>query len=118
VIAGGTERGGPSDAILSFDPASGAVRQIGRLPAPLTHSSAVYLGGRVVVVGGKQQLVGGQTRSILAIDPATGSVQTVGRLPGPLSDAAVVLYRHRIIVAGGDNGNGPQTSILELTPGR
>ena len=32
------------------------------------------------------------------------------------TDAAVALSRGRIVVAGGDNGNGPQSSILALSP--
>jgi hypothetical protein len=116
IIAGGTESGGVSDAILSFDPYTGAVRTLGRLPAPLTHASAAFVDGRVLVIGGRRQVSGGQTGTILAIDPSTGAVSTVGRLPQPLSDAAVVLSGDQITVAGGDNGNGPQSAILTLTP--
>jgi len=72
--------------------------------------------GRVLVIGGRKQVSGGQTGAILAIDPSTGAVSTVGRLPQPLSDAAVALSGDRITVAGGDNGNGPQSAIVSLTP--
>jgi N-acetylneuraminic acid mutarotase len=116
IIAGGTLIGGPSDQILSFDPARGSVTRLGRLPVPLTHASGAFIDGRVVVVGGRRQLSGDQTTAILAIDPQTGSVTTIGQLPQPLSDAAVALSGGRIIVAGGDGGNGPQTAILALTP--
>jgi hypothetical protein len=70
----------------------------------------------VVVVGGRRGENGGQTTAILAINSLTGAVSTVGELPQPLSDAAVALSGGRIIVAGGDNGNGPQSGILALTP--
>ena len=116
IIAGGTLSGGASDTIYSFDPQSGAVTTIGHLPTPLTHASAVFVDGRVVVVGGRREVSGGETASILAIDPSTGAVSTVGRLPQPLSDAAVALSGNQIIVAGGDDGNGPRSSILALTP--
>src|SRR5579884_783516 len=116
IIAGGTEPSSVSDQILSFDPASGVVSPLGRLPSPVTHASAVFLDGRVVLVGGRAQADGGQTAAVLAINPATGAVTTVGRLPQPLSDAAVALDGGRIIVAGGDDGNGPQSSILALIP--
>jgi N-acetylneuraminic acid mutarotase len=116
VIAGGTAPDGPTGAILGFNPSTGAVKQLGHLPFPLTHASAVYVDGRVVVVGGRRELTGAQTQAILAIDPATGTVRTVGQLPQPLSDAAVALTGGRITVAGGDSGNGPQSSILALTP--
>jgi N-acetylneuraminic acid mutarotase len=116
IIAGGSEPAAVSNQILSFDPATGSVRPIGRLPAPVTHASAVYVDGRVVLVGGRAQADGGQTASILAINPRSGATTVVGQLPQPLSDAAVALSRGRIVVAGGDDGNGPQSPILALTP--
>jgi hypothetical protein len=76
----------------------------------------VYVDGRVVLVGGRAQADGGQTASILAINPRSGATTVVGQLPQPLSDAAVALSRGRIVVAGGDDGNGPQSPILALTP--
>ena len=92
------------------------VSPLGHLPFPLTHASAVFLDGRMVIVGGRRSENGDQTNAILAINPATGAVSTVGQLPQQLSDAAVALDSGRIVVAGGDNGNGPQSSILALTP--
>jgi Kelch motif protein len=116
LIAGGTRTDGLSAAILSFDPSTGSVSSLGSLRVPITHSSAVFLDGRVVLVGGRRQLGGDQTRAILAVDPATGSVRAVGQLPRPLSDAGVSLTGGRIVVAGGDDGTGPQSAILALTP--
>lgn len=118
IIAGGTQPQGVSDAILSFDPATGALRRLGSLPHPLTHASAVALDGLVVIVGGKRQLSGGQTTDVLAIDPVSGHLTRVGRLPQPLSDAATVSDGGRILVAGGENGSGPQRQVLELEPAR
>lgn len=116
VIAGGTEPDSVSSQILSFDPATGVVSPLGRLPGPVTHASAVFVDGRVVIVGGRAQADGGEMTSVLAINPATGAVATAAQLPQPLSDAAVALSGGRIVVAGGDNGNGPQSSVLALTP--
>ena len=116
IIAGGTVAGAPSDAILAFDTKTGTLRQIGRLPFPLTHASAATLAGDVLVVGGRRELSGGQTDAVLAIDPSTGAVRTVGHLPHPLSDASVAAVANRILVAGGDGGNGPESAILALAP--
>jgi outer membrane protein assembly factor BamB len=128
VIAGGsTEKYGVSNSILSFDPATGQVGQVGTLPVPLTHASAASVGGRVYVIGGREQLQGAQSSAIVAIDPATGAARIAGRLPRPLSDAAVLASGGRILVAGGEagggegggeagGGGGPQAAILELTP--
>jgi Galactose oxidase, central domain len=43
LIIGGSKPDGASDAIYRFDPASGQVREIGRLPQPITHASATAL---------------------------------------------------------------------------
>jgi N-acetylneuraminic acid mutarotase len=116
IIAGGTLTSGLTDQILSFDPRAGTVAPLGHLPVPLTHASAVFVDGRVLVVGGRRQLDGDQTTAILAVNPRTGAVNIAARLPQPLSDAAVALSTGRVIVAGGDDGSGPQSSILSLTP--
>jgi Kelch motif len=116
IIAGGSA--GPSeslsDAIYSFDPASGALRRIGHLPVPLTHASAASIDGQVLVVGGRRQLDGDQTSTILDIDPRTGRVHRAGRLPVALSDAAVAAIGGHVVVAGGQSPAGPQGSIVEL----
>src|SRR5437763_1689924 len=43
LVAGGTVAGAPCDWIFSFDPSTGAVTRIGRLPYPLTHATAATL---------------------------------------------------------------------------
>ena len=122
IIAGGsTEAVGSteahaSSAILSFDPSTGRVTQIGNLPAPLTHSSAASLGGMVYVIGGRGSAPGSQTAAILAIDPASGRVRHAGALVQPLSDAAVAIVGGHILLAGGQSATGTQASIYELTP--
>jgi hypothetical protein len=117
LIAGGTTSSGVSDAILSYDPADRTVLQVGVLPGPLTHASAVALGGRVYVVGGRHALSGAQTAQIVEIDPASAVATVVGELPRALSDAAVALSHGRIVVAGGeDAASTTQSAVLTLTP--
>jgi outer membrane protein assembly factor BamB len=117
IIAGGTGVDGLSDAIWSYDPADGSVVQVGVLPHPLTHASAVTLGGRVYVIGGRHAVSGEQTAEIVEIDPASAQSAVVGALPQPLSDAAVALVGGNIVVAGGEGSDGaPQSAILTLTP--
>ena len=118
IIAGGTLPTGVSDAILRFDPLTGAVARIGTLPHPLTHASAALLAGRVVIVGGRRQVSGGQTAAILTVDQRSGSVRAVGHLPQPLSDAAVAAVGGQVLVAGGASASGAQSSILAITPNR
>jgi hypothetical protein len=117
VIAGGsTEAGAASRAILSFDPSTGRVTQIGSLPHPLTHASAASLHSAVFVIGGRGSAPGSQTAAILAIDPGSGRVREVGRLALALSDAAIATVGEQIVLAGGQDTTGTQSSIFELTP--
>jgi outer membrane protein assembly factor BamB len=117
LIAGGAGVDGVSDAIWSYDPADGAVVQVGVLPQALTHASAVTLGGRVYLIGGRRKIGGDQTAEIVEIDPRSDQATVVGTLPAPLSDAAVALAGGRIVVAGGEASAGvPQNTILALTP--
>jgi hypothetical protein len=120
LIAGGTIEGGASDAVLRFTPPAGAgegtVSHIGTLPNPLTHASAATVGGRVYIVGGREQVSGAQTAAVLTVDPSSGAVQRVGTLPQPLSDAAVLAQGGRVLVLGGESPAGTQSAVLALTP--
>jgi outer membrane protein assembly factor BamB len=117
IIAGGTGVDGVSDAIWSYDPADQAVVQIGSLPDPVTHASAVTVGGRVYLIGGRASASGAQTAAIIEIDPRTALASVVGSLPKPLSDAAVAISGGRIVVAGGEGRGGPvRSAVLSLTP--
>jgi hypothetical protein len=114
IIAGGSTEAGASRAILSFDPSSGRVGQIGSLPHPLTHASAASVHATVFVIGGRSSAPGSQTAAILAIDPGSGRVHNAGALGLPLSDAAVAATGGHIVLAGGQSASGTQSSILEL----
>jgi outer membrane protein assembly factor BamB len=120
LIAGGTTEAGASDAILRFTPSAGAgegtVSRVGTLPTPLTHASAVTVGGRIYIVGGREQVSGGQTAAVLALDASSGTARRVGTLPQPLSDAAVLAQGSRVLVLGGESTAGTQSAILALTP--
>ena len=119
VIAGGsTPSGTASRTVLSFDPAGGRVRAIGRLPAPTTHAAAATLNGIAYVIGGRGSVVGSATARISAIDPSTGRVRSAGALAAPLSDLAAVSVRGGILLAG---GRGPGRHVVRdrrARPGR
>lgn len=116
LILGGSTPSGASDAIFRFDPLSGSVRQIGRLPHPITHAGAATLGSTVYLVGGRGDLVSAQSASVWSIDPSTGTVRAAGRLPQPRSDAGVLSTGGAIIVAGGRSATGTQAAVGELAP--
>jgi len=116
VIAGGSREEAAISAILSFDPTTGAVRQIGELPAPLTHAAAVALGSYVYVLGGRGSGLDSQRGEIVAIDPATGRALRDGALPLRLSDTSALLAGESIWLIGGLGTTGTTAAVFELTP--
>jgi N-acetylneuraminic acid mutarotase len=117
IIIGGSTPTNASDAIYRFDPATGSVQRIGRLPQPITHGAAATLGSTVYMVGGRGDLDNQQTATVWAINPQTGAVHVAGHLPQPLSDTGVLTVGNAIIVAGGlEASGGTASSVGELVP--
>ncbi len=117
LVIGGSTPTGASDAIYSFDPATGTVKRIGRLRNPITHGSAATLGSTAYLIGGRGDLDNEQTDAIWAIDPQTGAVTPAGRLPRALSDTGALTVGGAIVVAGGLEPSGQTSSAVgELVP--
>jgi N-acetylneuraminic acid mutarotase len=116
LIVGGTTPTGTSDAIYRFDPLTGRVTQIGRLPQPITHAGAATLGSSVYVIGGRSENLDGQSDRVWSVNPSNGSVHAVGRLPRALSDAGVVSIGNAILIAGGRDSESTQATVGELVP--
>ncbi len=89
-----------STAIQDVDLAARTARVAGRLPQPLSHATAVVLGGRVYVLGGR--LAGQVTDQVWRLDPATAALEPVGRLPRGVSDAAVAVVGDAAYLLGGE----------------
>jgi hypothetical protein len=118
LIIGGSTPDGATDAIYRFDPASGRVQRIGRLPHPVTHAGAATLGSSVYLVGGRGNVLDTPSSSVWSIDPVTGAVRAAGRLPRPLSDVGVLSVGGAIVVAGGLSTAGTVAGVGELVPAR
>ena len=117
VIAGGsTPAGTASAAVLSFDPATGRVTRIGRLPNPTTHAAAAALGSHVYVIGGRGATVDTPTAAIEAVDPIARKVVPAGMLDSARSDLAAVGLPGKILLAGGRGASGTVATISELVP--
>ena len=116
LIIGGSTPTGASDVVYRFDPASATVRQLGRMPQPITHAGAAAIGQTVYVVGGRGDSLDARSAAVWAIDPLTGRVRSAGRLPQPISDAGVVSLGNAIVVAGGKTAAGTQSGVGELVP--
>lgn len=118
LIIGGSTPNGASNAIYRFDPATRRVRQIGRLPEPITHAGAATLGSYVYLVGGRGDNLGSQTASVWSINPLTGAVRRAGRLPKPLSDTGVMSIGAALAVVGGLSPTSTEAGVGELVPSR
>jgi YVTN family beta-propeller protein len=119
VIAGGsTPAGTASDEVLAFDPATGRVTRIGRLPNPTTHAAAAALGTRVYVIGGRSATVDTPTAAIAAVDPQARTVTVAGTLASARSDLAAVGLPGKILLAGGRGASGTVGTVSELVPMR
>ena len=117
VIAGGSVPSGTATrAVLTFDPASGRVRQVAQLPARTTHAAAAAIGTTAYVIGGRGPALGTPTRRIVAIDPLTGKLSYAGALATPRSDLAAVAVGRKIILVGGRDARGATQTIAELVP--
>jgi N-acetylneuraminic acid mutarotase len=116
VILGGSTPTSASNAIYSFDPATGQVRTLGKLPQPITHASAATLGSFAYLVGGRGNNLGTQTATVWSIDPRTGAVAVAGRLPEPLSDTASLPLAGTIVVAGGLAPTTTVAGVGQLVP--
>jgi Kelch motif len=116
LIMGGSTPAGASDAVYRFNPATGRVRQIGRLPQPITHAGAATLGSFVYLVGGRGDNLDSQTADVWSINPLNGAVRRAGRLPEPLSDTGVVSTGGALVVAGGLSPTGTQAGVGVLAP--
>jgi hypothetical protein len=69
----GGRRGTSGDhtaSILAVDPRSGAVRQVGQLPQPLSDPAVLTDGGRATVIGG--ETAAGPQGEILRLSPRLG----------------------------------------------
>jgi N-acetylneuraminic acid mutarotase len=116
LIAGGSTPTGASRTIYRVDLATGSVRALGRLPAPITHAGAGALDGEMYLVGGRGDVLTARTSAVYGIDPVTGRIHVAGHLPKPLSDEAVVSASGHLLVAGGASADGTQAAVGELFP--
>lgn len=104
-------------SIQRVDPTNGAVQVVAQLPAPLSHASAVVLGGRVFVLGGfaNNQV----TDQVLEFDPGNKTVQTLPvHLPAPRSDSAITVLGDTAYLVGGQGSDrAPLTAVVQLKLG-
>lgn len=115
IVAGGElSTGDPTDGASSFDPTTGQVTALPRLPAPTDHTASAVLGGRMYVIGGLRR--GVLTRAIISWAPGESRWHPAGHLPTAVADASAVPLDGRILLLGGRSANGRVRTISLLTP--
>lgn len=118
LFGGVTASGAPDTrSVQRYDPKTGATTVVAQLPAPLSHASAVTLGGRVYVVGG---FVDNQVSAqALRFDPATNEIVLAGTLPIPVTDGATVVLDGVGYYVGGqgtDRAVTDQVTVIRPAP--
>jgi N-acetylneuraminic acid mutarotase len=109
VLANGLDTG----AIQAIDTRDGRARIIGHLQRPLSHASAVALGGRVYVLGGRSGET--PTGEILSFDPSTEELRSAGHLPFPVTNAAAAeVGGVGYLIGGLDAEGGSLASVIEV----
>jgi hypothetical protein len=111
-VLGGATRSGSTTAIQRIDPASGAIRIVGRLPRPLSEASAFVLGGHVLVAGG--MLGRAPSRAVLEFSPGSGRVTTAGQLPVAVADAGVATIGDTVYLVGGETGSRYLDTVIAV----
>lgn len=89
-LFGGEVSGAELGVVQRYDTVTHTTSVVARLPVPLGHASAVVLGGRVLLLGGRVQPNVG-TRAMWWFDPTTQRFTRAGELPAPITDAAVAV---------------------------
>jgi hypothetical protein len=108
-----------SNAIQALDTRTARARVVGRLPRPLSHASAVALGGRIFILGGRTREA--PTDRILSFDPSTAKIASAGRLPLRVTNAAATAVAGVGYLIGGLDARGASLATvidLRLVSGR
>jgi hypothetical protein len=98
-------------AVQRYDPARHTTEVVAHVPAPLSHASAVVLGGQVWILGGFVNDT--PSTQILRFDPRTNEVSAAGTLPAALTDAAgVATSSSRGLLVGGEGPGRTTTAAV------
>jgi hypothetical protein len=113
ILAGGEmTSGSPTRDAFSFDPRTGAIARLPRLPEPTDHAAGVTWNGRFYSIGGLRR--GNLTAAIVSWAPGERRWRTAGTLPVALSDASAVPFGRGVAVLGGRTAGGRAPTIVLL----
>jgi N-acetylneuraminic acid mutarotase len=120
LLGGLTSHDASTDSVTGLDPATGATRAEGRLPAATHDAAGVFLGGRAYLFGGG---TAASVPTIQAFTPAAtlaggSQAEVVGRLPAARSDASGVTAGSMAYVIGGYDGTSWDPRVLATHDGQ
>jgi len=120
VLGGLTADGSSASGVYAIRTATGAIRQVGALSAPLHDAAAAVIGGHAVVLGGGSPATIATNQSFTLRDPRGPShvATAAGSLPAPRSDAVTATIGPTTYVVGGYDGARPDAAVLATTNGR
>jgi outer membrane protein assembly factor BamB len=110
LIAGGQTRTGLSAAVYAFDPTSGRVDLLIRLPAAVGHAAAIAEGSILYILGGAD--AAGQTsNAVTMVNLATRSAHAFTAPTGAVADAASVQLGTTTFLIGGRRSQALATVV-------
>lgn len=114
-IIGGEDETGTIDLVESFNLNSKTLGRHASKPTPVSMTTAVSLGGKIYLPGGKVD--SGKGTNILEIyDPRTNIWTELARLPISVFDSGVVTYEGKIYLFGGINEGKPIADVMRYDP--
>jgi hypothetical protein len=122
LILGGLRGSASLNGIESLDPATGAARSIGSLPAGVHDAAGGVVAGQDLVFGGGSPTTVAGVESFTPAggggSSAGGSAAASGQLPQPRSDATAASIGGTTYIVGGYDGKNPDAAVLGTRDGR
>ncbi len=100
-LFGGERDGQLLDVVQRLDPLTGRTGVVAHLPRPLGHGSALMVGDRILLVGGRTA-PDAVTAEMWWFDPADLTFRRAGRLPYALADTGVLVTPEGGYLLGGE----------------
>jgi len=114
-IIGGENETGIVDLVESFNLNSKTLGQHAPKPTPVSMTTAVSLGGKIYLPGGKVDSDKG-INVLEVYDPRTNTWKELARLPISVYDSGVVTYEGKIYLFGGINEGKPIADVMRYDP--
>lgn len=113
---GGETAQGVTGAVQRYDPLTEQWATLGNKPLAVAEISAVVLGGKIYVPGGRTR-DGKVANALEAYDPTKDAWQTYAPMPVALSGYALVGFEGRIFLFGGWDGESFVDTVYTYDPG-